>query len=155
MLESSLIKLKVPRTATLLKRDSNTGFFLWNLRIFLRTPCLTEHLQWLLLPVSGFEPASLLKKRLQQKWFSVNFAKFLRTSFLLTEKNDWMTGWLLLVSICEIWEVFQNTFFIKYRWETAYFMYKLHISNHYCFITGAFQAFYTRQEVAIRSHSFT
>ena len=51
---------------------------------FLRAPCLTEHLQWLLLKVSGFEPATLLKKRLRKRYFSVNFAKFLRTYFLLT-----------------------------------------------------------------------
>ena len=48
---------------------------------FLRAPCFTEHLQWLLLKVSGFQPAILLKKRLQKRWFSANFAKFLRTSF--------------------------------------------------------------------------
>ena len=42
-----LMKLQAPRTATLWKRDSNTGFFLWNLLKFLRTPCFTEHLQWL------------------------------------------------------------------------------------------------------------
>ena len=52
---------------------------------FLRTPCFTENLQWLLLKVSSFQPATLLKNRLRQKCFSANFAKFLRTSFLLTE----------------------------------------------------------------------
>ena len=41
----------------------------------------TEHLQWLLLTVSGFQPVTLLKKRLRQKCFFVNFAKSLRTSF--------------------------------------------------------------------------
>ena len=48
---------------------------------FLRAPCLTEHLQWLLLKVSGFQPATLLRKRC----FAVNVAKCLRTSFILTE----------------------------------------------------------------------
>ena len=52
---------------------------------FIRTPCFTEHLQWLLLKVSGFQPATLSKRRLRQKCFSVNFAKFLRTAFFLTE----------------------------------------------------------------------
>ena len=51
---------------------------------FLRAPCLTEHLQWLLLKVSGFQPATLLKRRLRKRCFSVNFAKFLGTYFLLT-----------------------------------------------------------------------
>ena len=50
---------------------------------FLKTPCFTEHLQWLL--KVGFHPASLLKKRLRQRFSSMNFAKFLRTFFLLTE----------------------------------------------------------------------
>ena len=41
----------------------------------------TEHLQWLLLTVSGLQPVNLLKRRLRQKCFFVNFAKSLRTSF--------------------------------------------------------------------------
>ena len=61
---------------------------------FLRTPCFTEHLQWLLLTVWGLQPATLLKMFikdikdvwLRQRWFLVNFAKILRTSFLLTER---------------------------------------------------------------------
>ena len=52
---------------------------------FLRTPCFTEHLQWLLVKVSGCKPAASLSKRLGQKCFFCNFAKFLRTSLLLTE----------------------------------------------------------------------
>ena len=32
--------------------------------------------------VAGLRPANLLKKRLQHKCFSVNFVKFLRTTFL-------------------------------------------------------------------------
>ena len=45
----------------------------------------TEHLQWLYLTVSGFQPVTLLKKKLRQRCFSVNFSKFLRASFLLAE----------------------------------------------------------------------
>ena len=37
------------RLSTLLKRDSNTGVFLWILRNFLRTAFFIEHLRWLLL----------------------------------------------------------------------------------------------------------
>ena len=55
---------------------------------FLRTPFLTEHFRWLLLTVSGFQPAALLKKELQQRRFSVRFAKFLRTSFYRTPPDD-------------------------------------------------------------------
>ena len=54
----------------------------------LRTPFLTEHFQWLLLADSGFQPAALLKKGLQQRRFSVRFAKFLRTSFYRTPPDD-------------------------------------------------------------------
>ena len=32
--------------------------------------------------VAGLRPATLLKKRLWERYFSVNFAKFLRTPFL-------------------------------------------------------------------------
>ena len=55
---------------------------------FLRTTFFTKHLQWLLLTVSGFQPAALLKKGLQQRRFSVRFAKFLRTSFYKTPPDD-------------------------------------------------------------------
>ena len=44
----------------------------------LRTPYFTEHLQWLLLAVSGFQPANLLKKDSGKDAFSMNFAKFQR-----------------------------------------------------------------------------
>ena len=55
---------------------------------FLRTPFLTKHFQWLLPTVSGFQPAALLKKGLQQRRFSVRFAKLLRTSFYRTPPDD-------------------------------------------------------------------
>ena len=94
-----LKELQAVRFATLLKRQPCSGvsepavcrsstkqLFLNNSQnsqgntfvgvTFLRTPCFTEHLQWLLLKVSGFQPATLLKNRLRQKCFSVNFAKF-------------------------------------------------------------------------------
>ena len=45
-----LIKLQTFRHATLLKRDSKIGVFLWNLRNF-KSIFLTEHLRWLLLAV--------------------------------------------------------------------------------------------------------
>ena len=55
---------------------------------FLRTAFLKEHLQWLLLTVSGFQPATLIKGILRQRCFSVNFSKFLRTSFDRTPLDD-------------------------------------------------------------------
>ena len=47
MLESLLIKLQALRSATLLKRDFNTGVFLWNCRGFFWRASFAEHLQWL------------------------------------------------------------------------------------------------------------
>ena len=55
---------------------------------FLRTPFLTEHFQWLPLTISGFQPAALLKKGLQQRRFSVKFANLLRISFYRTPPDD-------------------------------------------------------------------
>ena len=59
---------------------------------FLRTPNFTEHLQWLILTVSGFQPATLLKKNFRQRCFFENFAKFLRTSFDRTPPDDYFVN---------------------------------------------------------------
>ena len=56
-------------------------------KYYLRTH-FTEHHQWLFVAVSGFQHAPLLKKRFLQICFSVNFAKFLRTSFDRTPRDD-------------------------------------------------------------------
>ena len=82
----------------------------------LRAPFFTEHLQWLLLTVSGFQFATLLKKRLPQKCFSFS-ANFLRTPFDRTCPDD-----CFLSFTCEF---FKNTSFIEHLSKTAYFMYKL------------------------------
>ena len=78
---------------------SDTGVFLWILQNFYEHlfnrialsdcfwPYFTDHLQWLLLTVSGFERASLLKKRSRQRCFSVNFVKFVRTFFEKTRPD--------------------------------------------------------------------
>ena len=147
MLESFLIKLQVLRTATLLKRDSNTGILQWILwivqkhlfcvedvwaagsetpvRLFKNT-FFKEHLQWLLLTVSSFLLPTLLKKRLWQRCFFCEFCKFFKNIFW--QKTS---GWLLLVFICEFWEVFQITSSIEHLWETAYFIYKLPNLKHH------------------------
>ena len=100
--ESSLIKLQIVRTASLLKERLQQMFFfenfvnysrksilhLWKVGsehqcAFLRTPFFTEHLQF-----QGFNPATLLKKRLRQRCLSENLAKILRTSFDRTSSDD-------------------------------------------------------------------
>ena len=62
MLESFLRMLQAFKTATLRKKDSNTGVFLQFLRIFYER-FITEHLRLLLLTISGFQPATLFKNR--------------------------------------------------------------------------------------------
>ena len=48
-----LIKFQSFRSATLLKRDSNKGVFLWTFKKFLRTAFFIEHVRRLLLPVTS------------------------------------------------------------------------------------------------------
>ena len=78
-------KVPGPQNRNFIKKRFQHRFFPVKFAKFLRTPCFTEHLEWLFLKVSGFQCATLIKKRLWQRCFSVSFAKFLRTSFLLTE----------------------------------------------------------------------
>ena len=59
--------------------------------------------------VSGFQPATLLKKRLRQRCFSVTFAKRLRTSFLLTEHLQVTASCVYL----QIFRSFLEHFFYK------------------------------------------
>ena len=79
MSESSLIKLQALRTPTLLKRDSNTDFFQQNLQNF------EEHL--VLSPAANsaalrLPACNFVKRETPAKmFFSVDFTKFLNTSF--------------------------------------------------------------------------
>ena len=73
----------------------------------------------------------------------MNFAKCLRTTFILTEHLRKATSCVYL----EFWEVLQNTFFIDYLRETAiscesYRISAIKYSKKY--FTDAFQAFCTR-----------
>ena len=96
---------------------------------FSRTSCFTEHLQWLLLTVSGFQPANLFKKRLRQRPrpFSVNFARFLKVSFDSKPPDDCF----LCLSV-NFEKFLRILFFIKHLQETTYFMYML--LNFHCHI---------------------
>ena len=118
--------MQAPKTETLLKRDSNTDFFLWNLQIFSRKLCFTEHLQWLLLTVSGFQSVTLLKKSLRQRYFLVSFAKFLRTSFLLTEHLR------ITPSCVYLWILrnFSEHFF--YRAPLVNCLFRVQVAPNYC-----------------------
>ena len=103
---------------------------------FLRAPCLTEHLQWLLLKVSGFEPATLLKKRLRKRYFSVNFAKFLKHIFFWQDTSGWLLFVFVFLRFC-VWVLrsFSEhysvlSFFYRAPQGNCYFMYKLQNFNH-------------------------
>ena len=142
MSESYLMNLQVQGTATLLKRNwmfsefcelfKNKNFAedLWAagsetpVRLFKNT-FFKEHLQWLLLTVSSFLLPTLLKKRLWQRCFFCEFCKFFKNIFW--QKTS---GWLLLVFICEFWEVFQITSFIQHLWKATYLIHKLQDFNH-------------------------
>ena len=71
----------------------------------------------------GFQPATLSKRRLRQRCFSVNFAKCLRTSFLLTEHLR------MTASCVYVWILrnFSENFFYRAPPRNCYFMYKLQI----------------------------
>ena len=94
------------------------------------------------------------KKRLRQRWLSVNFAKDFKNIFWQNA-----TGWLLLVFICEFWEVFQITSSIEHLWETAYFIYKLPNLKHHIQSKSIsqvlFKHFIQEEEVAARMRSCT
>ena len=109
-----------------LKKKLQHRFFPVKFAKFLRTPCFTEHLQWVLLKVLGFQPATLLKKRLRQRCLSVSFAKFLRTSFLLAEHLR------MTASCIYLWILrsFSKHLFYRAPRGNCYLMYKLSNFNH-------------------------
>ena len=91
---------------------------------FLKTHFFTEHLQWrLLLTVSVFQPAALLKRRLAERCLCVNFAKCLRTSFVRTPPDD------CFLCLSVNFEKFFRSPLIEYLWETVYFITSYRIST--------------------------
>ena len=108
----------------------------------LGTPYFTEHLQWLFLTIWCFQPATLLKKRFPQRCFSVNFAKFLRTSFNRTPPDDCFLS--LFVNLRSFSE------HLFYRAPLRNCLFHVQVSEFQPadtvkkYFTGAFQAFYTR-----------
>ena len=102
----------------------------------------TEHLQWLILTVSGFQPATLLKKRLRQRCFSVNFAKFLRISVDRTPPDDCFLCYLRIL------RSYSDHLFSRaplgnclLHVQVAGFQPPDKVKKYF---TSAFQAFYTR-----------
>ena len=100
---------------------------------------LTEHLQWLLLTVSGFQPVTLLKKRLRQRCFPVNIRKCLRTSF------DRMPA-----SCVYLWILRSFSEYLFYRAPMGNCLLHVQVAEFQpadtikSYFTGACQAFYKR-----------
>ena len=76
-----------------------------------------KHLCWSLFfnKVSGLRPAILLKKKLQQRCFPVNFVKFLRTSFLQnTSQRLLLFAIHLTISFCkEVLYIYSNLLLLE------------------------------------------
>ena len=109
---------------------------------FLRTPFFTEHLQWLLLTVSVFQPAASLKKGLEQRHFSVNFAKIFKNTFL---QNT--SGSLLLVFTCNFEKFFRSPILQSTSGKLLISCTGCRISTtryNKKYSTSAFQALYTK-----------
>ena len=99
---------------------------------------------WLFLKVSGFQPATLLKKRLRKRCFSVNFAKFLRTSFSLKEHLRMAASCVYLWILTRFQSTLEKLLFYV---QVAEFQLPDTLKNRCfsrCYFTGAFQAFYTK-----------
>ena len=120
---------------------------------FLRTPFLTEHFQWLLLADSGFQPAALLKKGLQQRRFSVRFAKFLRTSFYKTPPDD------CFLCLTVILRSFSDHLFFRVTLGNSLFHVQVaefqQPDNIQSISQALFKHLIRKQDVAIRGRSFT
>ena len=120
---------------------------------FLRTPFFTEHLQWLLPAVSGFQPAALLKKGLQQRCFSVNFAECLRISFYRTPPDD------CFLCLPVILRSFKNHLFFRARLGNCLFHVEVAESQPPDTIKSISQVLFKhsirKRDVAIWRRSFT
>ena len=108
-----------------LKKKLQHRFFPVKFAKFLKTPCFTEHLQWVPLKVLGFQPETLLKKRLRQRCLSVSFAKFLRTSFLAEHLQ-------MTASCVYLWilRTFSKPFFYRATLGNCYLLNKWSNFNH-------------------------
>ena len=88
MSQSSLRKLQALRTLTLLKKDSNIGFFLRNVSIFFKNILFYRPSPAAVSASLRFPALDFNKKRLRQRCFSMNFIKFLKTFFGRTPPDE-------------------------------------------------------------------
>ena len=145
----SLNKVVALRTVNLLKRDPCETCEIFKNTLFYWTYQVAASDSFMF-PVCNF-----IKKRFGQKCLSVNFSKFLRTSFDRTPVNDCFLAKL----ICEFSEVFQKILYrallrkFVFQVQVAVFQSADAVKNMY--FTGIFQAFIAEWEVVIRWRSFT
>ena len=104
-----------PQKCKLIKKRLQHRLFPVKIAEILRSPCFTEHLQRLLLKVSGFQPTTLLKERPRKRCFLRILQNFWEHLFFWQNTS----GWLLPVFICGFWDFFKSTCFIEYLGETA------------------------------------
>ena len=108
-----------------------------------RNTFFIEYLRWLLLTVLGFQPATLFKKRLRQRYFSMNFTRFLRKSFDRTPPDDCF----LCLSVNFERSFLENLFYraplenYLFHVKVAEFQLANKVKNYFI---GVFQVFYTR-----------
>ena len=125
--------MQVLRTATLLQRESSTGFFLWIYKLFKNSysvedlwksdsetlVCLFKNtFFYRSSPLAAshsfrFPACNFIKKETLAKMFFCEFCTIFKNIFW---ENT--SGWLLLVFISQFWEVVQITSFIGHLWET-------------------------------------
>ena len=113
-------------------------------KVFLKnfTKFTGKHLCWSLFfnKVSGLRPATLLKKRLQQRCFPVNFLKFLGTPFLQKTSQRLLLFVIhLTVSFCkEVLYIYSNLLLLEKSTKTHNFIHfidqNINTRNHtlYC-----------------------
>ena len=139
--------MQAPRTITLLKRDSNTGFFLWNLRNFYKHLVLQNISRTSPAAASDsfrFPACNSIKKETPGKMFFCEFYKIFKSifSFDRTPPDD------CLLYLLWILKSFSERFFYKappgyclFHVQVAEFQPLDAVKNYFI---GAFQAFYTR-----------
>ena len=152
MLDSSLINLQALRTATLLKRDSNTNFFSVKFAMFLRTPCFTEHLQVSASDSFRFPVCNFIKKEIPAKVFFCEFCKIFKNIFSFdgTPPND------CFLSLSVSFEKFSRTLLLQSSFPQGNCLFHVHVAEFQPpdtvknYFTGSFQAFSSRTK---SSHS--
>ena len=150
MLESPLIKLQTWRHGTLVKRDSNAGFFVWNLRNFKNT-FSSEHFWWLLLEMERqfivfpffITMIYLNALCLNLSWWrsllyrNQSFDFLCKSMDLFLYNNDSIMKELIDIHILVLlFNLHTESRVLKYKWKTEYahqksIQWKIHIIKIY------------------------